>query len=248
MGSATIAVADGDKGLAEDHARQLSNYLWSSREEFRGELVSVEEALQQIEQMFDRRVCLLDMGDNVGGGSSADGTILTQALIDKDLGPAIASIFDPASVQQCDQVGIGERTQLRLGGQTDNLHGEPLEVNVQVVSLHSGKFSETLPRHGGITEFDQGRSAVVKVTDHPLTILITSKRMVPFSLQQLISCGINPSDFRILVAKGVHAPLAAYREVCDHFIRVNTRGATCADLEQLHYTNRRRPLFPFETI
>jgi microcystin degradation protein MlrC len=70
--------------------------------------------------------------------------------------------------------------------------------------------------------------------------------MVPFSLQQLLSCGLDPKSFRVLVAKGVHAPLAAYREVCDRFIRVNTPGSTCADLHQMDYHYRRKPLFPFE--
>ena len=95
-------------------------------------------------------------------------------------------------------------------------------------------------------EFDQGRTAVVRVRGTGLTLLITSKRMVPFSLEQLRSCGLNPLDFRVLVAKGVHAPVAAYREVCDTFIRVNTPGATSADLSSFPFLNRRQPLYPFE--
>ncbi|MFN9960480.1 MAG: MlrC C-terminal domain-containing protein, partial [bacterium] len=90
------------------------------------------------------------------------------------------------------------------------------------MSLHEGRFAEPNPRHGGIMEFDQGPTAIIQAIDAPLTIMLTSKRMVPFSLQQLISCGVDPSSFHLLVAKGVHAPLAAYREVCDRFIRVNT--------------------------
>ena len=76
--------------------------------------------------------------------------------------------------------------------------------------------------------------------------MLTSLRMVPFSLQQLTSCGIAPLRFRLLVAKGVNAPIAAYREVCSQFIRVNTMGSTCADMRQLDYRRRRRPLFPLE--
>ena len=74
--------------------------------------------------------------------------------------------------------------------------------------------------------------------------MLTSRRMVPFSLQQIKSCQLDPRQFRILVAKGVNAPLAAYREVCDKFLRVNTIGSTSADLNQLEFVNRRRPLYP----
>ncbi len=50
---------------------------------------------------------------------------------------------------------------------------------------------------------------------------------------------------RLLVAKGVHAPVAAYGEVCREFLRVNTPGVTTADLSRLQY-HRHRPLHPFE--
>jgi microcystin degradation protein MlrC len=71
--------------------------------------------------------------------------------------------------------------------------------------------------------------------------------MAPFSLAQLTSCGLDPSAFDILVAKGVIAPTAAYRSVCRHFLRVNTPGVTTADLSLLSYGHRRKPLYPFET-
>ena len=70
--------------------------------------------------------------------------------------------------------------------------------------------------------------------------------MAPFSLNQILSCGLDPASFRILVAKGVHAPVAAYAPVCKHLIRVNTPGTTTADMRTLDYQHRRRPLYPFE--
>jgi microcystin degradation protein MlrC len=92
---------------------------------------------------------------------------------------------------------------------------------------------------------DQGPTAVIR-TDYGLTIMLTSRRMPPFSLKQLTAQGLIPADFQLLVAKGVNAPVAAYKEVCKHFIRVNTPGCTTADIEQLHYQHRRKPMFPWE--
>ena len=66
-------------------------------------------------------------------------------------------------------------------------------------------------------------------------------------LKQLISCGIDPELFRMIVAKGVQTPVAAYAAVCDRFIRVNTPGVTTVDLGRLDLVHRRRPMFPFET-
>ena len=61
-----------------------------------------------------------------------------------------------------------------------------------VVGLYDGKFFEPEPRHGGFTHCDQGRTAVVR-NDHGLTVMLSSRRMPPFSLQQLISCDLEPA-------------------------------------------------------
>jgi microcystin degradation protein MlrC len=63
-----------------------------------------------------------------------------------------------------------------------------------------------------------------------------------------LCCGIDPSAYQILVAKGVHAPAAAYEPVCTELIRVTTPGSTTPDLRQLPFRRRRRPLFPFEEL
>jgi len=77
-------------------------------------------------------------------------------------------------------------------------------------------------------------------------VMVTSRRMIPFSIRQLTTFHVEPSKFRVLVAKGVHAPVAAYAPVCKAMVRANTPGVTCADMLTLRYENRRRPLFPFE--
>jgi microcystin degradation protein MlrC len=102
-------------------------------------------------------------------------------------------------------------------------------------------------RHGGFTHFDQGRSAVVQ-TDRGLTVLLTSRRVPPWSLRQLTSCQLDPSSFQVIVAKGVVAPLAAYRDICRSVIQVDTPGCTCANMQRLRYLHRRRPMFPFEEV
>jgi len=116
-----------------------------------------------------------------------------------------------------------------------------------VRSLHDGQFHEPHIRHGGKSSYDMGPSAVIETVQR-LTIILTSRRTPPFSLGQITSCDLDPARFHVIVAKGVHAPLAAYRDVCRSFIRVNTPGVTSADMSTLPYRHRRRPLFPLEAI
>lgn len=246
MGAATLAVTDNDPELAGQLADELAKAIWEHREELVAELVDIPKALSMCQADSTSRICLLDMGDNVGGGSAADGTTLAEALLTRRLGPSFVCLYDPDAVETCIASGADARVTLTCGGKVDDQHGRPIKVDGRVISLHSGRFREEAPRHGGIVQFDQGATAIVEVADGGLTIMLTSRRMVPFSLQQLVSCELDPKQFRILVAKGVNAPIAAYREVCDKFIRVNTIGSTCADLDQLVFKHRRKPLFPFE--
>ncbi len=78
--------------------------------------------------------------------------------------------------------------------------------------------------------------------------MLTSLRIPPFSLKQLTSFNIFPGDFDVIVAKGVNAPIAAYAPVCPTIMQVNTPGITQADMTLFKYTNRRKPLFPFENL
>lgn len=244
VGSSVAVIADGDRQLAETAALELAGELWRRRQEFTVDLIDAPAAVARAATL-NGPVCLLDMGDNVGGGSAADGTTLAHVLHETARGPAFVCLYDPQSVAAADAAGVGARQPFVLGGKTDALHGAPLEIEGTVLQLADGLFEEPLARHGGMRHFDQGRTAVLR-TDTGLTIMLTSRRMVPFSLHQLTDFGIDPRQFQFIVAKGVNAPLAAYREVCPEIIRVNTPGATVADMRQLHFRQRRRPMFPFE--
>lgn len=245
MGASFIVVTDNDPELAAELASNLGDELMPRREEFVAHLIGIEEAIDTASQL-EGPVCLLDMGDNVGGGSSADGTLILHALRDRGAMKSCACLFDPQAAGQVIAAGVGAKiTQFSMGGKLDERLGPPLITDVEVVSVHDGLFTEDEVRHGGKTEYKMGPSAVVQ-TDFGATVLLNSFRTPPFSLKQLTSCGIDPKEFQVLIAKGVQAPLAAYSPVCPHSIRVNTPGPTSADMEQLTYQHRRKPLFPFE--
>ncbi|QDU38752.1 hypothetical protein Mal4_30820 [Maioricimonas rarisocia] len=244
MGAAMTVVTDNDPQLARTLADELGQQMWAMRDELTARLVGVEEALDQAAGL-EGPVLLLDMGDNVGGGSAADGTVLAEAIHRRQAGPAFVCLYDPEAVAQAAAAGPGAEVALAVGGKTDSLHGRPLEITATVKSLHDGRFEEPEARHGGMRHFDQGPTAVV-TTAGGLTVMLTSRRMVPFSLHQLTDFGVDPAAFRLIVAKGVNAPIAAYAPVCPSLIRVNTPGVTTADLDQLTYHHRRQPMYPFE--
>ncbi len=246
LGSAVIVTTDNDPDLARSTAAELADRWWRDREQFLGQLINPDEALRDAAN-GPWPVGLLDMGDNVGGGSPGDGTVLAAALAERELGPAFACLYDPVAVSACQTAGIGNGIQLTVGGHSDRLHGEPMRLEAIVRGLFDGKFSEREARHGGAVNYDQGPTALIEAHHGRLTLMLTSRRMAPFSIGQLTGFGIDPEAFRYLVLKGVHAPVAAYAPHCRRLIRVNTPGVTTADLERLTFEKRRRPLYPFET-
>jgi len=251
MGSSVVVVTDNQPQLAQQLADQIAGYIETNRHQFAGAFLSVEEAVRQA-AMLDGPVLLLDMGDNVGGGSPGDGTALADAILEQAIDANLAAdaficLADPQAAHAAVQAGRGARLRLSMGGKVETSQGPPLTAEVEVLSLHDGKFSESAVTHGGITEFDQGPTAVVRA-DKGLTIMLTSERIPPFSLRQMTAFGLNPAQFQAIIAKGVHAPRAAYDSVCQHCLRVDTPGVTQADMTKLEYQQRRRPLFPFEEL
>jgi microcystin degradation protein MlrC len=163
---------------------------------------------------------------------------LARALLRRDLAPGFAVVCDAAAAQAATAAGVGSRLRLAVGGHapewTGDEESQPIDAEWRVTAASDGRFTETKPRHGGLTAFDQGPTAVL-AHDSGLVVMVTSRRMAPFSLEQIRHAGLDPAAFRVLVAKGVHAPVAAYGEVCRAFIRVNTPGVTTADLSRLPY-------------
>ncbi|NQZ68168.1 MAG: M81 family metallopeptidase, partial [Lentisphaeria bacterium] len=197
MGSAFIVVTDNDPELAAAKANELEEYLISNRSDFKAIFNEVDDVIASVAAKTGP-VCLLDMGDNVGGGSAADSTILARAL-HKEKIKSYVCIYDQSSVEQAVEAGIGSVINLSIGAKTDELHGTPLDLEVTVRSIHDGHFKEAEVRHGGRSEYDMGQMVIVDC-DTGLTIALSSRRVVPFSYGMMTSCGLEASDFQVVVA------------------------------------------------
>jgi len=246
MGASFLAVADGDPALAQKAARWMAHRAWERREEFQGRLPSPEEAVRMARQMAGGPVVLMDVGDNVGGGSPGDSTILMAEVLRQQLPNALVILYDPESVQACVRAGVRQEVDVSVGAKTDRLHGDPISIRGKVRLISDGLFTETQVRHGGWGKYDQGVTAVVE-TEQLHTFVLTSLRMAPMSLEQILSLGIKPENKKILIAKGVVAPRAAYEPIARQVILVDTPGSTSANPECFNYQYRRRPLYPLET-
>ena len=245
-GPSFLVVTDADPQRAETEATRLSEMLWSARGDLTLDLPDPAQAVQRAIALADKTppVILAEMGDNIGGGSPGDSTLILAELRRQRASGFGIVLYDPESVQACIAAGVGTDIALTVGGKTDNRHGNPVPIRGRVRLIHDGHFTETQPRHGGHRHHNQGLTSVVAVGES--LVILTSHRQTPFSLQQLVSLGIDPAAMRILVVKAAIAYRAAYEPIAGAIIEVDTPGITAVNPRHFQYTALRRPLFPLD--
>lgn len=243
MGMSCLAVHDGDQAEARAAAESLASVVWASREDLQARGLTVDEALDIVERDPKGPVVMLDVGDNIGGGAPGDSTLILTAARKRGLGPVVQTLYDPGSAGQCVESGAGSRVDLQVGGRHSAT--PPLSLSGRISRITDGRFEDPSPTHGGFRYFDMGTTAVVE-TDDGHALLLTSRLIMNTSLQQLLSHGIEPRDFRIVVAKGVNGPRAAYTPIARQLLVVDTAGVTTMTVEHLPYNHRHHPIYPFE--
>ena len=233
MGPSVVVVTNGDQALAEKEAKRFGDMLWADRSRIVLKIPDPAAAVKEAMAATKFPVSLFDTGDNVGGGSSADSTFILQELVAQKAMGWVMTIADPAAVDAAAKAGIGGAFNMPVGGKTDNLHGKPLPIHGKVKSLHDGEYIETEIRHGGGRYFSMGRTAVIEVDggtrDDKNLLVLTTRRIVPYSMHQIVSLGIYPERQKILVAKGTVAPRAAYEPVSARIILVDSPGSTAVN-------------------
>ena len=244
VGPSFVVVTDDDPQLAQTEADRLSDMLWNVHGQLTLDLPDAAQAVAQAIESDPHPIILVEMGDNIGGGSPGDSTFVLAELQRQGASGFVVVLYDPGAVQSCIQAGVGADVALDVGGKADNMHGDPVAIQGKVRLIHDGRFIETQPRHGGQRYHDQGLTTVVAVGDS--LVVLTSRRQTPFSLQQLLSLGINPSEMRMIVVKAAIAYRAAYEPIAGQIIEVDTPGLTAVNPLHFEYHNVRKPLFPLD--
>jgi microcystin degradation protein MlrC len=246
-GPSVVVVTDNDPARAEREARRISDMIWATRGKLVIDLPEPAEAVRQARASDKAPVILVEMGDNIGGGSAGDATFILAELLRQKAQGWVAILAEPQSAQSAAKAGIGGAFDSLVGGKIDKLHGEPVRVRGKVKSLHDGKWVEPEIRHGGRRYYDQGLTAVIEAegstADLQNLLMLTTLRQVPFSLHQLISCGVYPQRQKMIVVKAAIAYRAAYEPIAGQIIEVDTPGTTAINPKRFQYTKARRPLF-----
>jgi microcystin degradation protein MlrC len=251
VGMGVLVTTNDDQATADQFANELANLILERHEEFRPDLMSVEEAVHAAIAEPEGPVILADLGDNPGGGSACDGTALLWALL--DLGAdnaAFGLIADPEVVAQAYDVGVGGELKTALGGKTDELHGFPIPVTAAVQFLSDGRFVYEGPMNRG-AEDALGRTAVLACQGRHggiVEVIVCERRAQPYDAAIFRSQGIEPAKKKILVVKSMVHFRGGIGPLARRIIEVDTPGLTSMDLTRFSYTKLKRPLWPLDAI
>lgn len=228
-GMSVMVTADGSREAARSAAVLLAQKIWDARHQFTFgcETAELEEGISRALAAKESTVFLTDSGDNVTASTPGDLPIVLRQLLDRGVRSAVvACINDIAATRKCFSAGVGNRLQLSIGATIEKRHGPPLEAEAEVIRL-----------------VEQPRMAVIKIKD--VEVILSERPMTFRGPEQFEPCGINPLSRKIVVVKmGYLYP--GLTKIAPRYIMLLTPGAGDMRIERLTYTQRRKPVFPFE--
>ena len=242
-GASIYALTDDDpegaKALCSRFAQWVSDHLEDFSEHHPDPVQAVAEAIASSETTV-----FADGADNPGSGSAGDATELLHELLRQGAtGVAVASIWDPETVQQAHEAGVGETIRVRLGGKSSPIVGAPIEREAYVRLLGDGEFTVRGPVHGGVAQH-MGKTAVLKIEG--LTIIVSSLRVQTFDLEMFRAHGIEPTAQKILVVKSVVHFKAAFSQAFSRLVVLDMPNVCPLNERVIPFTRVPRPIYPLD--
>ncbi len=245
LGMAALAYAH-DASAAATGAERIARAIWSRRTAFVPEVVPVADAINDAIALAARArapAILVDVADNIGGGTPGDGTVALAGLLAANAQDAAVVLCDPEAARRACALGVGARFVGKVGARTDRLHGEPVAIDGAISFADSVSYRRAGPwMTGQIAQLGQ----VARIDVAGLHVIVTETRVLPYDTQHLQAVGLDPARLRIIVAKAAAGWRTPFGEMMSGCFYLDTPGAHAPDLSRFPFRTRPRPLYPLE--
>lgn len=248
MGTRMLVITDNDQAKAESLAKELGDWLWEHKDELQPNYRSVDEAIEIIQDVLPaiegsgRPIVLADVADNAGGGASADSTFVLKALIDNGISNAIVGlVWDPIVVQLAEAAGVGARFPMRVGGKMSPLSGDPLDLDIEVMSI--GHNSSQTFGDGGIPI---GTVAILRAHQPNggfIDIAANTVRCQLFHPDAFDAAGVKATDYDVVIVKSMQHFHAGFAPIASQVEYIAAPGTLVPDFSLLPYKKARTSLW-----
>lgn len=247
MGAKMLVITDHDQALAERLAREFGLQVYRMRREIGFESLSLpmDAALSKALSSTRTPVVVADQSDNIGGGAPGDATYALRWLLDhgaEDV--AMAIFYDPEVVKIARKVGQGAILPVRLGGKMGPYSGDPVDLEVSVLSILD-HYMHVWPQQSG-EPISYPAGTVVALRHGSIDVVVSSERCQCFSPMIFDDLGIDPKQKRLLIPKSNQHFYNAFALIAGEVIYMAAPGAVPPDPRQISYRRvDRSRLYPW---
>jgi microcystin degradation protein MlrC len=238
VGAKTLAVTDGDVGLARALADDLGSEIWKLATIYKPSFVPLDEVIAAIRAGSPGLTVVADVSDNAGGGAASDSTFILTALLESGIRNVIlGAIWDPVSVRLCQEAGEGELLHLRIGGKISPMSGNPIDLVVRV---------ERIVENASVS-FGAGRQSMGEaalISSNGLHIVVNSVRTQIFHPDAFTQFGVDLAAYDVVVVKSAQHFHAAFAPLATRILYAVTPGTVSPDFARIPLPRAGRPLSP----
>jgi microcystin degradation protein MlrC len=239
-----VASANGSREMAAAAAKEVAQWIWEHRDDFRRETLTPSEAIQKALAVEGGPVVINDTADNAGGGAPADGTHVLRAMIEAGLdNTCFGFIYDPEVADQAHAAGVGRIIDVGLGGKYDDFHGAPLELSLYVKCLSDGRFIQQSPMSKG-ARINFGRMARLQAGG--IDIVVSSVRSQTLDPEVFLLHGIDISRYKVVGVKSSAHFRAGFEPYAKAIITADSPGLTTLNVAHFPRARTPRPIWPLD--
>lgn len=250
VGTRVLVVTDGDAALAARHATALGEAVWAARDAIVPPFLGIDPAIDRVLAAAangapdGRPFVLADTADNPGIGAAGDSTFVLRRLIERGIGGvALSPLWDPVATALAFDAGVGARLAMRIGGKLGPASGQPLDLQVEVMSLTPDAwqpFGGALAPLGRMAWLRTGGPGDAEAVD----IVVNDHRMQSFHPDCFRAAGIDPLRRRALVVKSTQHFHAGFAPIAREVLYVSAPGSGSMDMAALPHRAVHRELWP----
>ena len=254
-GMCVLATTDGDRLLARRLANELAQELWDRREELRTvrRIYPIDAGVRMALEREDQPILLVDLGDDPGSATPADGPDILHSLIRHDAHDCALTIRDANAVQAGIAAGVGATVTMSVGASIDQGFYRPVHITATVKAIDDGVYTICGPTHGGWGR-EVNRDAWQRVNVGARVVMRMGNNIdVVFSQHStgkdrdfFRSAGVQLEDKKIIVVKSNQAHRASFDPIVAGTIELDTPGVSTVDYTRLPYRHLTRPIWPVD--
>jgi microcystin degradation protein MlrC len=187
-------------------------------------------------------VVIGDVADNAGGGAPSDSTFMLRSLLKRGVkSAAIGCFWDAGAVALAEEVGVGGKLKLRLGGKIGRVSGDPLDIDVTVLGL-----ADDLVDVMGTGRMPLGRAAAFRIDGTEIDVVANTSRCQTFSPKVFEAFGIDPMAKQLVVVKSMNHFRSGFEPIARGIVYAASPACIDTNYRRIPYKNVRRPIWPLD--